>query len=203
MAGWSRSLRRIAGVETFAGAARLDAFLARAHILVDALPLTAQTQNLLGQASEQVSAQATEQTQRLSQNIRQLAQHFSQMAGAGEPGSTAHSLVQTAAQHADRAAGYLDGKHPGQLVTDVQNLGRRRPGAFLFGAALAGIAVGRLAGAAKRATSDDSSTQPRATFPTPTDAPPVAEPYPPIRNVPPGAATIEPYPDATPGLGTL
>ena len=162
-----------------------------------------QTQNLLGQASEQVSAQATEQTQRLSQNIRQLAQHFSQMAGAGEPGSTAHSLVQTAAQHADRAAGYLDGKHPGQLVTDVQNLGRRRPGAFLFGAALAGIAVGRLAGAAKRATSDDSSTQPRATFPTPTDAPPVAEPYPPIRNVPPGAATIEPYPDATPGLGTL
>src|SRR5206468_12878559 len=117
-----------------------------------------QTQNLLGQASEQVSAQATEQTQRLSQNIRQLAQQFSQMAGAGEQGSTAHSLVQTAAQHADRAAGYLDGKQPGELVADVQNLGRRRPGTFLLGAALAGIAVGRLAGATKRATGDQPST---------------------------------------------
>jgi glyoxylate/hydroxypyruvate reductase A len=47
VAGWSRSPHRIAGVETFAGAAQLDAFLARTHILVDALPLTAQTQNLL------------------------------------------------------------------------------------------------------------------------------------------------------------
>src|SRR6059058_4925321 len=89
--------------------------------------------DVAGTAKEQaanVVGEAMTQTQRLSQNIRQLAQHFSQMAGAGEPGSTAHSLVQTAAQHADRAAGYLDGKHPGQLVTDVQNLGRRRPGAF-------------------------------------------------------------------------
>jgi glyoxylate/hydroxypyruvate reductase len=47
MAGWSRSPHRIAGVETFAGMAQLDAFLARTQILVDALPLTAQTQNLL------------------------------------------------------------------------------------------------------------------------------------------------------------
>src|SRR5258706_331556 len=47
VAGWSRGPRRIAGVETFAGMAQLDAFLARTQILVDALPLTAQTQNLL------------------------------------------------------------------------------------------------------------------------------------------------------------
>ena len=47
VAGWSRNPRRIAGVETFAGVAQLDAFLARPQILVDALPLTAQTQNLL------------------------------------------------------------------------------------------------------------------------------------------------------------
>jgi len=47
VAGWSRSPRKIAGVETFAGAAELDAFLARTQILVDALPLTLETQNLL------------------------------------------------------------------------------------------------------------------------------------------------------------
>ena len=47
VAGWSRGPRRIAGVETFAGESQLDAFLARTQILVNALPLTAQTQNLL------------------------------------------------------------------------------------------------------------------------------------------------------------
>ena len=47
VAGWSRGSRRIAGVETFAGPQQLDAFLARTQILVNALPLTPQTRNLL------------------------------------------------------------------------------------------------------------------------------------------------------------
>jgi len=47
VAGWSRSRHEIAGVETFAGASGLDAFLARTQILVNALPLTPQTANLL------------------------------------------------------------------------------------------------------------------------------------------------------------
>lgn len=45
--GWSRRPRAIGGVETFAGAAQLDAFLGRTQVLVNALPLTAQTENLL------------------------------------------------------------------------------------------------------------------------------------------------------------
>jgi glyoxylate/hydroxypyruvate reductase A len=47
VAGWSRNPRQIAGVETFAGPGQLDAFLARAQILVNALPLTGETRNLL------------------------------------------------------------------------------------------------------------------------------------------------------------
>ena len=47
VAGWSRSPRQIAGAETFVGAPQLDAFLACSQILVNALPLTAQTQGLL------------------------------------------------------------------------------------------------------------------------------------------------------------
>jgi glyoxylate/hydroxypyruvate reductase A len=47
VAGWSRTPRRIAGVETFAGAEGLDAFLARTDVLVNALPLTPGTQDLL------------------------------------------------------------------------------------------------------------------------------------------------------------
>ena len=45
--GWSRRPRARGGVETFAGAAQLNAFLARAQVLVNAMPLTPQTENLL------------------------------------------------------------------------------------------------------------------------------------------------------------
>jgi glyoxylate/hydroxypyruvate reductase len=51
VAGWSRSPRRIAGVETFAGESQLHAFLACAQVLVNALPLTAETHNLLDRAA--------------------------------------------------------------------------------------------------------------------------------------------------------
>jgi glyoxylate/hydroxypyruvate reductase A len=47
VAGWSRSPRKIAGVETFAGMQQLGAFLARTQVLVNALPLTGETRDLL------------------------------------------------------------------------------------------------------------------------------------------------------------
>jgi glyoxylate/hydroxypyruvate reductase A len=47
LAGWSRTAKRINGVETFAGADGLRPFLARTDILVTLLPLTPATENLL------------------------------------------------------------------------------------------------------------------------------------------------------------
>jgi glyoxylate/hydroxypyruvate reductase A len=47
VAGWSRRPASMAGVESFAGADRLDAFLARTDILVCLLPLTAETRGIL------------------------------------------------------------------------------------------------------------------------------------------------------------
>ena len=47
VAGWSRSPKTIAGIETFHGAAGLDAFLARTEILIALLPLTAATRGIL------------------------------------------------------------------------------------------------------------------------------------------------------------
>lgn len=46
-AGWSRSQHTIEGVECFAGAATLDAFLARTDVLICMLPLTDETRGLL------------------------------------------------------------------------------------------------------------------------------------------------------------
>lgn len=46
--GWSRRIRTLPGLETFAGDAGLTAFLADTQILVCLLPLTAQTRGILG-----------------------------------------------------------------------------------------------------------------------------------------------------------
>lgn len=45
--GWSRTPKAIAGVDTYAGAAQLDDFLAASQVLVNLLPLTPETENLL------------------------------------------------------------------------------------------------------------------------------------------------------------
>ncbi|MXN66411.1 glyoxylate/hydroxypyruvate reductase A [Stappia sp. GBMRC 2046] len=50
VAGWARSKKAIEGVECFAGAAELDAFLARTDILVNLLPLTPDTTHLIDHA---------------------------------------------------------------------------------------------------------------------------------------------------------
>jgi glyoxylate/hydroxypyruvate reductase len=47
VSGWSRSERKIAGVECFHGEGQLDAFLRRTNILVSLLPLTSDTRHIL------------------------------------------------------------------------------------------------------------------------------------------------------------
>ena len=47
VAGWSRSRKEIPGVESFAGAAEFDAFLARTDVLVSLLPATADTDGII------------------------------------------------------------------------------------------------------------------------------------------------------------
>jgi glyoxylate/hydroxypyruvate reductase A len=47
VAGWSRSRKVIPGVESFAGAAEFDAFLARTDVLVSLLPATPDTDGII------------------------------------------------------------------------------------------------------------------------------------------------------------
>lgn len=47
IAGWSRSRKQVEGVESFAGAEELDAFLARTDILCCLLPLTPETTDII------------------------------------------------------------------------------------------------------------------------------------------------------------
>jgi glyoxylate/hydroxypyruvate reductase len=49
--GWSRSAREVPGVECFAGAAQFDAFLSGTRILVNLLPLTPDTENIMNRVT--------------------------------------------------------------------------------------------------------------------------------------------------------
>jgi len=50
VAGWSRTKKTVEGVESFAGAGELDAFLMRTDILICLLPLTPDTKGILNKA---------------------------------------------------------------------------------------------------------------------------------------------------------
>jgi len=133
-----------------------------------------QAKQLWSQASGDISDQATQQTQRLTSNIRQLAEQLTGMADNGESGSPAQSLVREAGQRAHGVADYLDGRAPGDFLTDIQQFGRRRPGAFLVGAAVAGFLTGRLIKATKNAEPSSngraSATGVTGAYGTPSDA---------------------------------
>lgn len=47
VAGWSRSAKDIAGIDSFSGAEQLPEFLARTRVLINTLPLTAETTGIL------------------------------------------------------------------------------------------------------------------------------------------------------------
>jgi glyoxylate/hydroxypyruvate reductase A len=49
--GWSRSAREVPGVQCFAGAAQFDAFLAGTRVLVNLLPLTPDTEDIMNRAT--------------------------------------------------------------------------------------------------------------------------------------------------------
>ena len=102
-----------------------------------------QARNLMSEAGSQVSTQAGEQTQRMTGLLRELADELHQMASSGN-GGYASELAYQASERAHQAAGYLEGRQPGDLLDDVRHYARRRPGTFLVGAALLGLAAGRL-----------------------------------------------------------
>jgi hypothetical protein len=132
----------------------------------------AHAQDLMDQTTSQVGAQADEQTQRLSGNLKMLSEHFSTMASSGEPGSTAHTLVDEASRRTADLSSYLDGRQFGEIINDVKGFARQRPGAFILGSAIAGLMVGRLGRAVKDApdpkdgTPSEFTAEPAAVLPT-------------------------------------
>ncbi|MER6692213.1 hypothetical protein [Streptomyces minutiscleroticus] len=105
---------------------------------------TDQGRDLYKRFVEQASEESGAQVRRLSSTVRHLVEDLQHMSESAKPESPAASLVQQMAERGHVLADRLDRQGPGELLEDVRDFARRRPGLFLAGAALAGFAVSRL-----------------------------------------------------------
>lgn len=124
-----------------------------------------QGKDLLTQGRSQLTAQASEQKTRAAGGIRTFGSQLEDMAGAAE-GGLAADVARTVAQRTSGLATWLDEREPGDLVEEIKDFARRRPGTFLAIAAGAGLLAGRLTRGVKDASSgstgDDTSATHRA-----------------------------------------
>ncbi|MDQ0938521.1 hypothetical protein [Streptomyces sp. V1I1] len=109
---------------------------------------------------QQVQDEGQGQVERLAASVRQWADDLAGMAENASGDSPARGLAAQAADGGHRAADYLDKNGVEGLIGDLQEFGRRRPGAFLGGAVLAGLVVGRLAKASTKAARSPQPTRP-------------------------------------------
>jgi hypothetical protein len=117
-----------------------------------------QARRLMDQATTELGVQAEAQKQRAADGLRNLSGQLRAMADASfEPGIAA-DVARQASDRAGQFAQWIDTREPGQLLEELKGLGRRKPGAFLLGAAIAGALAGRVTRAVPEAT---PSTTPR------------------------------------------
>ena len=103
-----------------------------------------EAEHLTGDVRDRLQEEARSQTRRASENLRQWSQDLDSMADRGESQSPVPGVVHQVAQSGLGAADYLDDKGVDGLVEEVKGFARRRPLAFLAGAAVVGFALGRV-----------------------------------------------------------
>jgi len=112
-----------------------------------------QASELQSQASGVVSKQLSERASQLSgqltgtaSDIREIGQHL-----RGQDNTAAAHVADLAAQRVDDAGRYLSGKSGDELLSDLEDLARRRPWLAAAGAAVAGFGIARVLGSSQRA----------------------------------------------------
>ncbi|MDQ4134110.1 MAG: hypothetical protein M3179_13115 [Actinomycetota bacterium] len=113
---------------------------------------TDQARDMLDQTKTRVQEQTASQTQRLADRLAEFGDEAMALSeGRAEDAERARRIASQAAEKLFEAADKVsvvadDIEERGLegLLDDVQRFARRRPGLFLFGAAVAGFGVGRL-----------------------------------------------------------
>jgi hypothetical protein len=141
-----------------------------------------QARDLLGEAGGQARGQAAVQQQKAAYQLRTVADELTEMADKGGQSGLATEVARQAAGRMHGAASWLEQREPADLVHAVRDFARRRPGTFLVGAAVAGLAVGRLTRGLTAAAQSGTGAGPQQPQPDPE----------PGRAIPPAAFAASP-----------
>lgn len=121
-----------------------------------------QARDLLRQSQSELTDQAGAQQERLAGGLRTFSSQLGQMVdGAEQDGMAAH-LVRWASEKAEGAGQWLQQREPGQVVDEVKQFARRRPGVFLLAAAGLGVAVGRVARSMRDEAMENNEDSPQS-----------------------------------------
>lgn len=116
---------------------------------------TSQLQSLFGQLRGELDDQASSQGQRAAEGLRGLADELRQMASGSEHQGLAGEAAGQIAERAGSAADWIENRQPGDMLDELRSFARRRPGAFLVGAAVVGVVGGRMTRSLAGGSDDD------------------------------------------------
>jgi hypothetical protein len=150
----------------------------------------------MAEGRTQLADQARQGQRKAAGGLHTLADQLHDMSQKADGEGLAPEIARQAAERTRGVASWLDEREPGALVEEVRRFARRKPGAFLAGAAIAGVLVGRLTRGAVAAASDDSSGDSRGDS-SGSNGAPAARPMP---TTPPATS---PHPYAAPAPGAV
>ncbi len=131
------------------------------------------TRELLRETRAEVTRQANTGQVRVAAGLHTLSDELRSMANGPQEGP-ATDLARMLSVQLGRAAEFLDRRDVGDVMDQVRDFARRRPGAYLAGAAAAGVAAGRMTRAVRHDASpidaDEGDRQPTGEFPPVTPA---------------------------------
>ncbi|MDN3309381.1 hypothetical protein QWJ90_00365 [Microbacterium oryzae] len=162
-----------------------------------------QLKSVYSQTQSELKDQAAGQQRRVADGLRTIGHELQSLAVGEAPSNPgiASDLVRQASTRLTDASSWLEDREPGDLLHEVKNFARRKPGVFIAGALVAGLAAGRLTRALAESAHDESDASGVAgagAAPRPVTTPPV----PPVTTTP--ASTPPAVPGGTVGgAGTI
>ena len=156
-----------------------------------------QARGLFDSAKSEVHEQTLHQQRRSAEGLHSTSARLASMADSSEEQDLATGVVREVSRRTESAATWLEQHEPGDLMHEVAEFARRKPGLFVALAAGAGVVLGRVTRAAMDSSPDSENTDEFRTTSGvgDTSGTPTTVGGPAGRTVPP---VMTPVPDSTP-----
>jgi hypothetical protein len=116
-----------------------------------------QARRLVGDTRHELRSQANAQVDRFAQGLNDVSRQLRSMGEKGEPGAVS-DMAREAAVRTQLVSERLRGGGIDDVLSQLRNAGRNRPGLFLLGAFGAGLVAGRVVRNLARDPGDDGSS---------------------------------------------